>query len=81
MKPKFYKSLDVLVWALMAIGALNWGFIGLFNVDIIAAMFGSMTFLSRLIYALVGFAAVYEILGVKLIAHRWNLHFRATPTA
>ncbi len=81
MKPKFYKSLDVLVWTLMTIGALNWGFIGLFNIDIVAAIFGSMTFLSRLIYALVGFSAVYEILGVKLIAHRWNLHFRTPKTA
>lgn len=48
------------------IGALNWGLVGVFNFDLIAALFGSMTFLSRLIYSLVGLSAVLLIvLSIK----------------
>ena len=77
MKTKFYKSLDVIVWTLLTIGGLNWGLVGFFNFDLVAAIFGPMTLLSRLVFALVGLAALYEILGVKAIAHRWNLHYRS----
>ncbi|MCF7955460.1 MAG: DUF378 domain-containing protein [Phycisphaerae bacterium] len=75
MKSKFYKSMDVFVWSLLTIGALNWGLVGFFNFNLVAYIFGPMTLASRVIYSLVGLAALYEILGVKLIAHRWNLHF------
>lgn len=44
-----------------AIGALNWGLVGLFNFDLIAFLFGIMTTISRIIYALVGFAGVWII--------------------
>ena len=40
------------------IGALNWGLVGIFGFDLIAALFGTMTLLSRLIYSLVGISAV-----------------------
>lgn len=40
------------------IGALNWGLIGIFGFDLVAAIFGPMTLLSRLIYSLVGLSAV-----------------------
>ena len=76
MKLGLLKSLDVIVWSLLTIGGLNWGMIGIFNIDLIAVLFGSMTAITRVIYALVGFSAVYEILGVKSIAHRWNMHYR-----
>ena len=76
MKSKFFKSIDVLVWTLLTIGAFNWGLVGFFNFNLVAFIFGPMTLASRIVYSLVGLAALYEILGVKLIAHRWNLHFR-----
>jgi len=71
------KLLDVLVWSLLTIGGINWGMIGIFNIDLIAVLFGSMTMITRLVYALVGLSAVYEVLGMKSIAHRWNMHYRA----
>ncbi len=40
------------------IGALNWGLIGIFGFDLVAAIFGPMSLLSRLIYSLVGISAV-----------------------
>ncbi|MHC5061823.1 MAG: DUF378 domain-containing protein [Planctomycetota bacterium] len=69
------KTLDVLVWTLLAIGGLNWGLVGVFNFDLVAAIFGEMSVLSRTIYTLVGLSAVYDILAIKAIWKRWGMHF------
>ncbi len=48
------------------IGALNWGLVGFFGFDLIAALFGPMTLISRLIYSLVGISAVLlVVLSIK----------------
>ncbi len=44
---------------LMIIGAINWGLIGLFDFNLVGAIFGDFTFLSRLIYILVGLSGIY----------------------
>lgn len=44
--------------ALVLIGAINWGLVGLFGFDLVAALFGEMSGLSRVIYTLVGLAGV-----------------------
>ncbi|MGY4689105.1 DUF378 domain-containing protein [Salibacterium sp. K-3] len=47
---------------LTIIGAVNWGLIGFFGFDLIAAIFGSQAeAMSRVIYALVGIAGLYSI--------------------
>lgn len=46
--------------ALVIIGAINWGLIGLFGFNLVDAIFGEMSWLSRIIYALVGLAGVYS---------------------
>ena len=69
------KTLDVVVWLLLAIGGLNWGLVGFFNFDLVAAIFGEMSALSRIVYALVGCAAVYDILAIKAIWKRWGMHY------
>lgn len=43
---------------LTVIGGINWGLIGLFNLNLVAALFGDMSGLTRLIYILIGIAAV-----------------------
>ena len=54
--------LDKLALILAVIGGLNWGSIGLFRFDIVAALFGGQTSVaSRVIYALVGLAALWCI--------------------
>ena len=54
--------MDTLALLLVIIGALNWGLIGLFNFDLVAALFGGQTsFLSRIVYSLVGLAGLYSI--------------------
>lgn len=47
---------------LVLIGALNWGLIGIFNFDLVAAIFGYGTAATRMVYALVGIAAVLFII-------------------
>jgi uncharacterized membrane protein YuzA (DUF378 family) len=64
------KSLDITAVALLVIGGLNWGLVGAANFDLVAALFGPMSALSRIVYAVVGAAALYRILQWKSIEHR-----------
>ena len=57
-------KLSGLTWfsiALVVIGAINWGLVGLFNFDLVAAIFGQLTAISRVIYVAVALAGVYLI--------------------
>ena len=55
------KLLDNIVLALVVIGAVNWGLIGFFEFDLVAALFGEMTAFSRIVYGLVGISGLYAI--------------------
>ncbi len=55
------KSLDIITLVLIIIGAINWGLIGFFQFDLVAAIFGTMSTFTRIIYALVGIAGLYGI--------------------
>lgn len=54
-------ALDWVAITLLIIGGVNWGLIGLFSFDLVGAIFGLMSPLSRVIYTLVGVAALYSI--------------------
>lgn len=47
-------------YALVVVGAFNWGLVGLFNFNLVSALFGAWPMLEKLIYVLVGLSAVYE---------------------
>lgn len=49
---------------LSVIGALNWGFIGLFNFNLVRSLFGPMTMFSRLIYTIVGISGLYLLFSL-----------------
>lgn len=51
--------LDWLTIILVIVGALNWGLVGFFSFDLVAAIFGVMSVISRVVYALVGLSAIY----------------------
>ena len=53
--------LDYTLLTLVIIGAINWGLIGFFRFDLIAFIFGNMSWISRIIYALVGISGLYLI--------------------
>ena len=53
---------DIIALVLVIIGAINWGSIGLFGFDIVAALFGGQTALmSRIIYSRVGLSGIWSI--------------------
>lgn len=52
------KALNSVALVLVIVGALNWGLVGFFNFDLVAAIFGDMSVLSRVVYSLVGLSAV-----------------------
>ena len=64
------QKLSVLDWValvLVLVGALNWGLIGLFQFNLVKALLGDMTILSRIVYSLVGLSAFYvAIISPKL---------------
>ena len=53
------KIIKIIAMILVIVGGLNWGLVGLFNIDLVAAIFGAMSAISRIVYALVGLSAVY----------------------
>jgi uncharacterized membrane protein YuzA (DUF378 family) len=50
--------LKIIAYILVIIGAINWGLIGFFNFDLVAAIFGDMSLWTRIIYSLVGISAL-----------------------
>ncbi len=54
-------ALDWIALVLIIIGGLNWGLVGLFNVDVVAAIFGTGTVVTRTMYVIVGLGALYAL--------------------
>ena len=72
-------KLNTIGWVsliLVLIGAINWGLVGILQFNLVSALFGEMSGLSRIIYAPVGIAAVYMV--VEVILSTKPAH---TPTA
>jgi len=55
------KALMWVVLILLIVGGLNWGLVGIFKFDLVATILGPMSIISRIVYALVGVAAVVGI--------------------
>lgn len=55
------RLIDYTALTIAIIGAVNWGLIGLFRFDLVAFIFGDMSWISRIVYALVGLCGLYLI--------------------
>ena len=55
------KFIDKIALALVIIGAINWGLIGIFNFNLVDTIFGAMSIISRIIYILVGISGLWAI--------------------
>lgn len=55
------KALNVVTLLLVIIGGLNWGLVGFFSFDLVAAILGSGSMLSRIVYILVGLSALWQL--------------------
>ena len=53
------KGFDYTALTIVIIGAVNWGLIGFFNFNLVWFLFGSMSWISRIIYAVVGLCGLY----------------------
>ncbi len=67
------KIVDVLAIILLVIGGLNWGLVGIADLNVVEKIFGTATGVTKLVYILVGLSAIYEIIFVKTIQKRWNV--------
>jgi uncharacterized protein len=76
------KKLDVLAGLLLVVGGLNWGLVAIAEFDLVATVvgldFGETNIASRVVYGLVGLAAVYEVAQLGAMRERWSRH--AHPT-
>ena len=61
------KVIDTIALVLIIIGAINWGLIGLFSFNLVEAIFGSLSVITRIIYVLVGISGLW---GIKLLFDR-----------
>lgn len=59
------KALHILVATLLIVGGLNWGLVGLFNFNLVSAIFGEGSLIARIIYMAVGAAAVGKIICLQ----------------
>jgi uncharacterized protein len=56
------KMIHKIALILVVVGALNWGLIGILSFNLVAALFGDMTIVSRLVYSLVGISSVIVLI-------------------
>ena len=56
------RIVNVVTLVLLIVGGLNWGLVGLFGFDLVAALFGEMSTLSRIVYTLVGLSALWQLI-------------------
>ncbi len=70
------KKLDILAAVLVVVGGLNWGLIAVAKFDLVAKLvgldFGQTNAASRIVYGLVGLAAVYQAVEQSAIRRRWS---------
>lgn len=67
---KQLNAVDWIALVLVIVGAINWGLVGLFNFDLVAVIFGSMSVLSRIVYGLVGASGIYLIFAVGMLKRK-----------
>lgn len=70
------KKIDVATAALLIVGGLNWGLVAVARFDLVAAIFGlhfgQTNVATRVVYGLVGLAAVYQVTQLRALPTRWG---------
>lgn len=55
------KVVNLIATILVIVGGLNWGLVGAFNYDVVAAIFGAASIVAKVIYGLVGLGALWML--------------------
>ena len=58
------KTLRFIAFLLTVVGAINWALVGLFHFDLVAALFGNMSLITRILYILVGISGAYILVDM-----------------
>lgn len=70
------KKIDIASAALLIVGGLNWGLVAVANFDLVATIFGldfgQTNVATRIVYGLVGLAAVYQVTQLRALPARWG---------
>lgn len=64
---------DIIATILVIVGGLNWGLIGFFNYNLVDAIFGAGSIVARVVYAIIGLAAVYMIYDLYKLTSRQEM--------
>lgn len=56
------KALNIITLILVIVGGINWGLVGAFDFNLVAALFGEDSTLSRIVYVLVGLSALWQLI-------------------
>jgi uncharacterized protein len=56
------KAINLITLILVIVGGVNWGLVGVANIDLVAALFGDGSILSRIVYVLVGASALWQLI-------------------
>lgn len=72
------KGFNILTLVLVIVGGLNWGIVGLFDLDLVAAIFGAGSVLARLVYVLVGLSALWQLVPLMSAPRAEGTH-ASTP--
>lgn len=67
---KKLNTLDWITLILVIVGGLNWGLVGILKFDLVAAIFGEMGVISRIVYILVGLSAIYIAVTLGKLAKK-----------
>lgn len=74
------KNLDILAAVMLVVGGINWGLTGLFDLNLVAALFGTGA-VAKIVYAAVGLAAIYQVASLRAIQRRWHVRTPASAAA
>lgn len=69
-RPSRFNALDFLAHILLIVGGLNWGLVGLMDLDLVATLFGQGSTLSRVVYIAVGAAALWGLISLVKMGKR-----------
>jgi hypothetical protein len=68
------KAMNLITLSLVIVGGLNWGLVGLFDFDLVAAIFGGQdTVLASLVYIIVGLSALWQIYPCSLAVQKGEI--------
>jgi len=73
------RTLNLVTLLLIIIGGINWLLVGLFGVDLVAAIFGPRSVLANFIYIIIGLSALYQLVPFSAAINRGQVDAEAQP--